>query len=293
MIKDRTKNIIITGCGLVEAYLIYLAQGVTTTDPEKYPSPFNHKVFQPIYAEICGNVGDVALGFIVVIIFLQILFGLIASNDYKEWISKFFRHVIDQDLGGQNYETRITLYIERKGVHFLLSSTIYAINQLLSSKGCVYFSAIPNPFNTYLFPYSRFSYPEKATARTTFRALNNDNDTAEGAVEKCYKTGKDVYIKAPYINDIKLPKEENQLTKENMARVKEYIATTGISYKKLRLLQRKANCIYAIPLRKGAHIWGVLVFDNNSENTPIDLKDKLKNVIDNYQKIIQLTIEKI
>ena len=244
MIKDRTKNIIITGCGLVEAYLIYLAQGVTTTDPEKYPSPFNHKVFQPIYAEICGNVGDVALGFIVVIIFLQILFGLIASNDYKEWISKFFRHVIDQDLGGQNYETRITLYIERKGVHFLLSSTIYAINQLLSSKGCVYFSAIPNPFNTYLFPYSRFSYPEKATARTTFRALNNDNDTAEGAVEKCYKTGKDVYIKAPYINDIKLPKEENQLTKENMARVKEYIATTGISYKKLRLLQRTKLIVY-------------------------------------------------
>lgn len=291
--KDKTKNIILTSCGLIEAYLIYLAQGVTTTDPNKYPSPFNHKTLQTIYTDISESLGDIALVFIGVIILLQIMFSFIASNDYKDWISKFFRHVIDQDLGGQNYETRITLYIERKGWHFFVAAVLYAFQQLISEGKFGYFKVIPNPFKNYLIPYSRFSYPEKETAHTTFRALTKDNDSTEGAVEKCYKTGKDIQFITPYINNINLPRTQGKLLKDDFNKVVEYIKTTGICYEKLRLLQRKANVIYAIPLRKSAHIWGVLVFDNNSESNPIDLKDKLKNVIDNYQKIIQLTIEKI
>ena len=51
MIKEKVKNIIITCCGLFEAYLIYLAQGVTITEPSKYPSPFNHGVLQSVYPD--------------------------------------------------------------------------------------------------------------------------------------------------------------------------------------------------------------------------------------------------
>jgi hypothetical protein len=90
-----------------------------------------------------------------------------------------------------------------------------------------------------------------------------------------------------------LPSSINELHANDQKRVKEYMKKTGIGYNKLCLLQRKANVLYAIPLRRGAHIWGVLIFDNNSESTPINLQDKLKDVIDNYQKIIQLTINNI
>lgn len=293
MIKERTKNKIITCCGLIEAYLIYLAQGVTITEPSQYPSPFNHKALQSVYPEIRNSLGDVALWFIVGIIFLQIVFALLKTNDYKDWIAKMFRHIIDQDLGGQTYETRITLYIEKEGWRIMLRSLWYAVKQLVTEGKSWYFSTIPHPFKKYLVPYSRFSYPEKEKAYTYFRALTKDSDQTEGAVEKCYKTGKDVQFKTPFISNIKFTNKLMELSCEDKKKVLDYINITGIGYRRLRMLQRKANVIYAIPLRKDAHIWGVLVFDNNTEDTPIDLKDKMKNVIDNYQKIIQLTIEKI
>ena len=291
--KDKTKNIITAIAGAIEGYLIYLAQGVAEEDPAKYPAPFNHDALQGVYPHISGSMGYVAMFFIVAIVIVQILFYFLTENDYKNWLSKLFQHIIDQSLGGQTYETRITLYVESEGWRFLVVSLLFAVSRFFTEGTIRYFAAIPNPMKKCLRPYVRFAYPEKERAYTTFHAVSKENEKCEGAVEQCYKTGKVVSISTTYINDINLPASQAQLGREEQRRVMEYMTATGIKYRKLRLLQRKANVVYAIPLRRGTHIWGVLIFDNNSEQNPIDFQDKLKDVIDNYQKIIQLTIENI
>lgn len=291
--KDKTKNIITAIASAVEGYLIYLAQGVSEQDSSKYPAPFNHGALQSVYPYVSNFIGDIAIIFIIAIVALQVLFYFLTENDYKNWLSKLFQHIIDQSLGGQTYETRITLYVEGQGWRFFGASFWFAIVRLLSERTFKYFAGIPNPFKKCLLPYVRFSYPEKERTITTFHAISREHDNCEGAVEQCYKTGKVVSIKTKYINNIKLPNDIILLGREEKGKVTEYMKDTGISYRKLILMQRKANVVYAIPLRRGPHVWGVLVFDNNSEQTPIDFQEQLKDVIDNYQKIIQLTIENI
>ncbi len=62
-------------------------------------------------------------------------------------------------------------------------------------------------------------------------------------------------------------------------------------YGQLCLLNRKANYIYAVPIRQNEEIWGVVVFDNNRQDNPVNIKEKLENIISDYQKIIQFTIQ--
>ena len=291
--KDKTKNIITAIVSAIEAYLIYLAQGNPEHCSENYPAPFNHGILTDIYPIVHPYLGDFVLIFIIAIVLLQLLFYFLTENDYKQWLGKLFQHIIDQSLGGQTYETRITLYVEKKGWHFFWTPLFFALARIFTEKTFRYIPGVPNPFRKCLIPYARFSYPEKEPTYTVFRAVSKEQVQCEGAVEQCYKTGKDVFISAPFINDIILPVDIKDIPNDKRQMVKDYMNKTGLSYNKLRRLQRKANVVYAIPLRRGPHIWGVLVFDNNSKDNPISLKDKLKDVIDNYQKTIQITIENI
>ena len=233
---DKTKNVITTIASSVEGYVIYLAQGVSQQDPSRFPAPFNHEALQSVYPHINKVIGDIAIFFIVAIVALQIIFFFLTENDYKNWLSKLFQHIIDQSLGGQTYETRITLYVERKGWRFFGASFGFAIARFFSERTIKYFAGIPNPFKNCLLPYVRFSYPEKEQTITTFHAITREHENCEGAVKQCYKTGKVVPIQTEYINNIKLPSDINSLGREEKRKVTKYMNDTGIPYRKLILM---------------------------------------------------------
>jgi len=153
-----------------------------------------------------------------------------------------------------------------------------------------YFRVFPNPLSKLLIPCVRHSYPEKGKSYTFFNAISNEGEKPESVVETCFVTGKVVCVNTTFINDIELPKSKEKLSGLNKTKVEKYMKDTGMkSYNKLRTLQRKANAIYAFPIRKEQKILGVVVVDNNT-STPLDLNAIFRDKIENYQRIIQLTI---
>ena len=99
-------------------------------------------------------------------------------------------------------------------------------------------------------------------------------------------------VSTVYINEIRFRKTLWLLSSEERQKVKQYMKDTGMSdYDKLCTLKRKANYIYAVPIRYNQQMWGVIAFDNNKETDVLDIEEKLKDLIDDYQKIIQFTIE--
>ncbi len=150
----------------------------------------------------------------------------------------------------------------------------------------------PKLFETYLVIFNRFSFPRQKKSYTFFRAISEENITPTSIVEKCYKKGTEVLVSAPHISDIVFTKNIYELSPQDQIRVKGYMEKTGTNdYGQLCLLNRKANYIYAVPIRQNEEIWGVVVFDNNRQDNPVNIKEKLENIISDYQKIIQFTIQ--
>ena len=143
----------------------------------------------------------------------------------------------------------------------------------------------------------RWSYPESQVSYTYFRAISSEKDKPHGVVENCYKSGKIISVRnAPYIQDIDLDRPLSSLSNAEQKQVKKYMRETKMEendYDMLRCIQRRANVFYAFPFRKKQKKWGVVVIDNLSDETPLDIEVKLQRDIDNYQKIIQLTVNSL
>lgn len=95
-----------------------------------------------------------------------------------------------------------------------------------------------------------------------------------------------------YITDIDFNNKFRLLPLKEQHRVEQYMKDTGMSdYDKLCTLKRKANYIYAVPIRYDQQMWGVISFDNNRDGNVLNIEEKLKDLIGDYQKIIQFTIQ--
>lgn len=140
--------------------------------------------------------------------------------------------------------------------------------------------------------YNRFSYPEQRKSYTYFRAIHDEEVKPQSIVEKCYKKGIPVSVSTVYITDIDFNNKFRLLPLKEQHRVEQYMKDTGMSdYDKLCTLKRKANYIYAVPIRYDQQMWGVISFDNNRDGNVLNIEEKLKDLIGDYQKIIQFTIQ--
>ncbi len=155
---------------------------------------------------------------------------------------------------------------------------------------------MPNPFETYLFPYMRYSYPDARPSTSYFTIAKYNDDHPDSIVSLCYKEGRPINCNAPYIQDITLPEEIDLITEDgNKSKVLEYMDATSMNdYDKLRFIDRRSNHLYAALIQTDSEnenrMWGVIVFDTNSPNKD-DLKEKLKDVIDRYLKITQFSLK--
>lgn len=282
-------SLISTAFAFLIFYISFLDK--TIQEPSKYPFPFNYELLASKYPNVCENKLEIILGIFILLFLVHIIIYNVYKSESKisrRWLKRFLQHIIDQDLGGGEYETRITIFCKKKGWRFVLP---YCWNYLFTNKFILAWKNRPRLFVDYLVIYERFSFPKSDKSYTFFQICSASNPKSSSIVADCYKRGVSKCIVTSYISDIELPDDISLLSNTDKDKVYEYISKTGTKYDKLRMLNRRANYIYAVPIRYNQEIWGVIVFDNNHETNNVDIKEELKNHIDNYQKIVQFTIQ--
>ena len=296
--NENKRSITLSILSLLFTFLLsYLALLDNGKNNSEYPFPFNIEFFQGMYQKCCENKVGISTIIFCIIFILHVLCYYWGGSKNKKWLQRLLQHIIDQNLGGEEYETRITIFCKRKGWRFIIQYLFhYLIHYIIFrnlnfNRFCLALRKCPNLFKEYLVIYNRFSFPEQRKSYTFFNAIQEDNITPSSIVEKSYKEGSILDVSTPYISDIDFTKKFINLTTKEKRLIDTYRAKTGMEYDKLCLLNRQANYIYAVPIRYKQKIWGIVVFDNNQQSNNVTIKDKLKNVISDYQKIIQFTIE--
>lgn len=257
------------------------------------PWPFNYESMDGLYKDFCMNKSQIGGFVFCIIIFIHIVSYINIETGKKKWLRAFLKHVIQQDLGGDQFETRITIFREQMGLYFLPK---YIWRCILKRRGLWNrLRNMPSPLDKYLVPYIRYSFPDSTPSTSFFKIAKYNSDKEDSIVSLCYKKGRPTICNTSYIQDIELPEDINNLNKDDLKKIKEYMKDSHMTdYDKLRLIDRKANHLYAVLVQQNEETenmrWGVIVFDKNSE-TPDNLQDKLKDVIHSYLKITQFSLK--
>lgn len=227
------------------------------------------------------------------------LFDILVERNkiQKKWVKKFLEHIVNLDLGGNNYHTRVSVLRAKKGYRIFLSRLWYLFiirffENFKEHSWLQSFRQIPiHLFSEYLYVYQRYSFPKGKRSYTCFRVRKNN-----GVAVKCYKEGVDCEIMTSCISDIVLPDKFSQLKQLNTSqqkRVKKYMHDSYIAdnnYETLLSMVIRANNIYATPIIiDQQQVWGVLIIDND-EQQPVSFKKKIDPVIERYIKLFSYTI---
>ncbi len=258
------------------------------------PFPFNNSSFSSLYSSFCSKRAKIGGIFLIGIISFHLISYVNLETDKKKWLRAFLRHVIKQDLGGDQYETRITIFREQLGIRFWPR---YIYRCILKRKNFWRnIKHLPSPIDSYLMPYIRYSYPNAIPSTSYFSIPRSNDDIAESVVSQCYKKGRPVNVNAPYIQNIHLPDNIEDLDPQDRIQVDEYLSKTFMAdYGKLKMIDRRSNHLYAALIQHDNEQdnmrWGVIVFDINSEKRDEDIESKLVDVISSYLKITQFSLK--
>lgn len=219
----------------------------------------------------------------------------------RKWCREMMRYIIDSDLGGVTYETRITIFRVQNGFSFFLKYIfVYPFKyfkSIVTNDGLItYFKKTPfNFYSNYLTIYERYSNPKQSKSFTYFRR-SSDKEPANSVVDECCKKGRPIIASTHFIDDIKIPDKENELKGNEKSKISKYMNDTFIKdYSTLKMLNHKANEMLAIPLTIDVKVWGVLIIDKteNNNDKKESLQDELNGFIEKYQNIFSLTLSLI
>ena len=229
------------------------------------------------------------------LVILYHLLDIFIERDHiqKKWISKFLRHIVCLDLGGDNYHTRVSILRPKWGYQIFFKRAFYIIFLRFIEnfkegtwKKCL--MQIPiHLFSKYLIVYQRYSYPQEKKSYTYFRDYGDN-----GVAIKCYREGIDCAVNTTCISDIDLPEVISDLKGTNLKRVKKYMKDSFIdekNYDSLLTMVKRANNIYATPIIIEQKVWGVLIIDNDEQNEVL-FKKMIDPVIERYIKLFVLAI---
>lgn len=83
------------------------------------PWPFGYDSMDGIYQDFCLSKSRIGGMIFILIILFHIISYISVETGKKKWLRAFLKHVIQQDLGGDQYETRITIFREQRGIRFI------------------------------------------------------------------------------------------------------------------------------------------------------------------------------
>lgn len=239
-----------------------------------------------------------------IVIFLHLLDLFFFRDKYlKDWLRTFLKHIVDEHLGGDTYQTRISIFRKQPGYHvFLKTLWFYVFVCFIHNiKNHCWKQSLQNIaihlMSDYLVIYVRYSYPKAKKSCTYFRLSDKaDKDKFNGIADRCYQQGVEQCVTTDNINDIDLPDTINNLSEKQKKRVKRYMRNCYFDeefYNSIKMMHRIANNLYAVPVTlSDQSVWGVVIIDNvNSDQ--LDFRPFLKDCMSSYMKIINFSLSSI
>ncbi|MDE5888159.1 MAG: hypothetical protein K2H46_11310 [Muribaculaceae bacterium] len=278
----------------VTSGISYISTPENIENTEEVPA-FLSFLSKDFYKLIVENSGKIILFSFIVVVIVQIIIYSYNKDVRKDWLEAYLKLIALKHLGGSTSNQRITIFVKRRGWRFIIP---YICKSFTHKHWFLKLIDFPNPIKMYLVPYARYSFPDKSHSYTYFRAVKEEND-AQSIAARCFATASAVNVNTKYIDNIEIPRKKKKFKKQEKDIVDVYQKDTGMSsYRKIRLLCRKANHIYAVPLmdpdEKPDRRWGVLVFDIISSNSEDDLKNKISDdAIREHQEVINISLLKI
>lgn len=246
-----------------------------------------------------GNANNTVLwGCIAFVVILIINTCIIFRNEmlYKQrviddWSSMLLQHIIDDNLAGENYTVRASIY---RPAGFFKALFIYLRYpwHILSS---YWWSNLPHDRNaSYLYLYSRKSTVQENSYGTMIKATSKE-EKSNGVVDFCYKHKNDhnpVYVTTTPIHDVKDLTEEALLANHvHTDKLIKYMNDTCIesqNFNLLRSMKTHPHLLYAIKLNDNKeNIWGVLVIDTDDVNYQKSIEDEMSGVYSHYSKLFK------
>lgn len=246
----------------------------------------------------------IALSSGAIVIFIHLLDLCFSRNKYqKEWLRTFLKHIVDEHLGSDTYQPRITIFRKQAGyIVFLKTLWFYVFISFINNfKNHCWKQSFRNIavhiMSDYLVIYVRYSYPKAKKSCTYFRLSDKSHKNKfNGIADKCYQLGIELSVITKNINDINLPDDINSLSHEERNRVEKYMKDCYIDkefYNSLKVMHKIANNLYAIPVAlSDQSIWGVVIIDNETKDR-FDFKFYLKDYMSSYMKIINFSLSSI
>ncbi len=221
----------------------------------------------------------------------------------KEWLKTFLKHIVDEHLGGDTYQTRISILRKQPGyIVFFKTLWFYTFVCFIKNfKTRCWKQSLRNIaihlMSDYLVIYVRYSYPKAKKSCTYFRLSDkSDKNKFNGIADKCYQHGIDLNVTTYNINDIDLPDDINSLSSKQRKRVKKYMKDCYFDkefYNSIKVMHKISNNLYAVPVSlSDQSIWGVVIIDNGS-NDCLDFKSYLRDYMPSYMKIINFSLSSL
>lgn len=140
------------------------------------PDEWNSEFFQWIRNNSLG----IALSSGGLVILLHLVDMLFNRNKYqKEWLKTFLKHIVDEHLGSDTYQTRISILRKQRGyIVFIKTLWFYVFVSFINNfKDCCWKQSLRNiavhMMSDYLVIYVRYSYPKaKKAARISDCQIN-------------------------------------------------------------------------------------------------------------------------
>lgn len=264
------------------------------------PETGNNSIFQWI-REHSLFIALFSGGAVVVLHLLDLCYK---RNKYlKAWLKTFLKHIVDEHLGSDIYQTRISIFRKQAGYFVFLKTVWFYVFVCFvhNFKNCCWKQSLRNIaihlMSDYLVIYVRYSYPKAKKSCTYFRLSDKaDKNKFNGIADRCYQLGIEQCVTTNNINDIELPDTIKDLSIKQKKRVEKYMKDCYFDeefYNSIRMMHRIANNLYAIPVAlSDQSIWGVVIIDNVA-NDSIDFKSDLKDYMSSYMKIINFSLSSI
>lgn len=248
----------------------------------------------------------VSLIITIPIILIQ-LYEIISKKEdrvIKSWAKRFLRFIAKEQLGGGEFNTRISILRPQKGWQFIMGYLyfVFITNFVNNFKNRTWIKYLKNTpislFSDYLTLYARYSYPNEEISHTHFK-ISKRNEGLNGVADKCYKEGREIEVQTCDIPSITLPQNFSEIKNSRTTSyrdVRKYMQDAFIdesNYSSLLNMNTKANNLYALAItNEEEEIWGVLIIDNVDKN-PRSFKVELESVIEKYAKIFCFTLSTV
>lgn len=213
----------------------------------------------------------------------------------KQWVKKLLEHIVQERLGGRNYQTRISLLRPQKGYKlwwfYLVKMPVYnKLNGRNLPDWKTFKKNIPSAFKEYLYVYTRYGHSDDHKSFTLFQ-ISDRNELPNGVADKCFKEQQEQDVQTACVSHLHLPPSYKEAKTDR--KLSSYMRDTYIQeeqYHTLLAMNTRSNNLYAAPIfNESQHIWGVLIIDNDSPQKT-SFKSLLENYIGEYQNIFSYTL---